>query len=94
MLLSTEAGGEGRNFQFAHILVNHDLPWNPMKIEQRMGRLDRIGQKCASLVLGPASGCREVAEQAPSRLEGEIPQHCGKYLFLLDFPTDCQHGVA
>lgn len=45
VLLSTEAGGEGRNFQFAHMLVNYDLPWNPMKIEQRIGRLDRIGQK-------------------------------------------------
>ena len=45
MLISTEAGGEGRNFQFCHNLVNYDLPWNPMKIEQRIGRLDRIGQK-------------------------------------------------
>ncbi len=45
ILLSTEAGGEGRNLQFAHLLVNYDLPWNPMKVEQRIGRLDRIGQK-------------------------------------------------
>lgn len=45
ILLSTEAGGEGRNFQFCHILINYDLPWNPMRIEQRIGRLDRIGQK-------------------------------------------------
>lgn len=45
VLISTEAGGEGRNLQFAHILVNYDLPWNPMKVEQRIGRLDRIGQK-------------------------------------------------
>lgn len=45
VLISTEAGGEGRNFQFCHHLVNYDLPWNPMKIEQRIGRLDRIGQK-------------------------------------------------
>ena len=44
LLISTEAGGEGRNFQFCHILVNYDLPWNPMKVEQRIGRLDRIGQ--------------------------------------------------
>src|SRR5690606_2737427 len=40
----TEAGGEGRNFQFAHIMINYDLPWNPMVVEQRIGRLDRIGQ--------------------------------------------------
>ncbi len=45
ILISTEAGGEGRNLQFAHLLVNYDLPWNPMKVEQRIGRLDRIGQK-------------------------------------------------
>jgi superfamily II DNA or RNA helicase len=45
IMISTEAGGEGRNIQFAHILVNYDLPWNPMKVEQRIGRLDRIGQK-------------------------------------------------
>ncbi len=44
ILLSTEAGGEGRNFQFCHLLVNYDLPWNPMRIEQRIGRVDRIGQ--------------------------------------------------
>lgn len=44
ILLATEAGGEGRNLQFAHTLINYDLPWNPMKIEQRIGRLDRIGQ--------------------------------------------------
>ena len=45
VLVSTEAGGEGRNFQFCHILVNYDLPWNPMRVEQRIGRVDRIGQK-------------------------------------------------
>jgi SNF2 family DNA or RNA helicase len=45
VLLCTEAGSEGRNLQFAHGLCNFDLPWNPMKIEQRVGRLSRIGQK-------------------------------------------------
>ena len=44
ILLSTESGGEGRNFQFCHLLVNYDLPWNPMRVEQRIGRVDRIGQ--------------------------------------------------
>ena len=44
VLVSTEAGGEGRNLQFAHGLVNYDLPWNPMRIEQRIGRLSRVGQ--------------------------------------------------
>ncbi|TFF96359.1 MAG: hypothetical protein EU547_06505, partial [Promethearchaeota archaeon] len=45
VLLSTQVGGEGRNFQFCRMLINYDLPWNPMKLEQRIGRLDRIGQK-------------------------------------------------
>jgi SNF2 family DNA or RNA helicase len=45
IMISTEAGGEGRNFQFCHVMVNYDLPWNPMRVEQRIGRLDRIGQK-------------------------------------------------
>ena len=44
-LIATEAGGEGRNLQFAHILVNYDMPWNPMRVEQRIGRVDRIGQE-------------------------------------------------
>ncbi|HEX5461460.1 MAG TPA: helicase-related protein [Steroidobacteraceae bacterium] len=44
ILVSTDAGGEGLNLQFCHIVVNYDLPWNPMKIEQRIGRVDRIGQ--------------------------------------------------
>jgi superfamily II DNA or RNA helicase len=44
VLVSTEAGGEGRNFQFCHNVINYDLPWNPMKLEQRIGRVDRIGQ--------------------------------------------------
>jgi SNF2 family DNA or RNA helicase len=45
ILLSTDSGGEGRNLQFCHIMVNFDLPWNPMRIEQRIGRLSRIGQQ-------------------------------------------------
>jgi superfamily II DNA or RNA helicase len=44
VLLSTESGGEGRNIQFCNTLINFDVPWNPMAIEQRIGRIDRIGQ--------------------------------------------------
>ncbi|WP_106176418.1 helicase-related protein [Prauserella shujinwangii] len=55
VLISTESGGEGRNFQFAHILVNYDLPWNPMRVEQRIGRLDRIGQRRDVLIYNLAS---------------------------------------
>src|SRR3990172_699931 len=44
VLLCTEAAGEGRNLQFCNTMVNYDLPWNPMRIEQRVGRIHRIGQ--------------------------------------------------
>jgi SNF2 family DNA or RNA helicase len=44
VLISTDAGGEGLNLQFCHVVVNYDLPWNPMRLEQRIGRVDRIGQ--------------------------------------------------
>jgi SNF2 family DNA or RNA helicase len=45
VLLSTGAGGEGRNLQFADTVINFDLPWNPMRLEQRVGRVHRIGQE-------------------------------------------------
>src|SRR6266702_2939265 len=45
VLIATRAGSEGRNLQFCNVLVNYDLPWNPMVVEQRIGRLHRIGQK-------------------------------------------------
>ena len=44
VMVCTESGGEGRNLQFADTLINYDLPWNPMKIEQRIGRIHRFGQ--------------------------------------------------
>ena len=44
ILISTEAGGEGLNLQFCHTVINYDIPWNPMRLEQRIGRVDRIGQ--------------------------------------------------
>ena len=45
VLVTTEIGGEGRNLQFCSRMINYDLPWNPMKIEQRIGRIHRIGQE-------------------------------------------------
>jgi SNF2 family DNA or RNA helicase len=45
ILITTEIGGEGRNLQFCHQMINYDLPWNPMKIEQRIGRIHRLGQE-------------------------------------------------
>lgn len=45
VMISTESGQEGLNLQFCHTLVNFDLPWNPMRVEQRIGRLHRLGQR-------------------------------------------------
>lgn len=44
VLVTTDSISEGRNMQFCNVLVNYDLPWNPMSVEQRIGRIDRIGQ--------------------------------------------------
>ncbi|MBI5245436.1 MAG: DEAD/DEAH box helicase [Elusimicrobia bacterium] len=62
VLLSTESGGEGRNLQFCRALLNYDLPWNPMRIEQRIGRLSRIGQEREVLVFNfSAAGTLEAS---------------------------------
>src|SRR5690606_4240861 len=45
ILISTDAGGECLNLQFCHVIINYDIPWNPMRLEQRIGRVDRIGQQ-------------------------------------------------
>ncbi len=45
VLIATEAGGEGINLQFCSHMINYDLPWNPMRLEQRIGRIHRLGQK-------------------------------------------------
>lgn len=49
VLLTSEVGGEGLDLQFSRTLINYDLPWNPMKVEQRIGRIDRIGQRSPSV---------------------------------------------
>jgi SNF2 family DNA or RNA helicase len=71
VLLSTESAGEGRNLQFCHVMVNMDLPWNPMQIEQRLGRLHRVGQEHDVLLTNlVASGTIE--EQVLHVLEAKI----------------------
>jgi ERCC4-related helicase len=51
VLVMSEVGAEGLDFQFCHIVVNYDLPWNPMRVEQRIGRIDRIGQESDRLLV-------------------------------------------
>ncbi|MFO1153058.1 MAG: helicase-related protein [Rhodospirillales bacterium] len=78
VLISTDAGGEGLNLQFCHVVVNYDLPWNPMKLEQRIGRVDRIGQKCVVRALNFALEdtvelrVREVLEEKLQRILDEF----------------------
>ena len=51
MLLSTEVGAEGLDYEFCDRLVNYDIPWNPMRVEQRIGRIDRFGQRSPKVLI-------------------------------------------
>lgn len=51
VLLSSEVASEGIDLQFSRVVINYDLPWNPMKVEQRIGRIDRLGQKAPSITV-------------------------------------------
>jgi superfamily II DNA or RNA helicase len=72
-LVSTEAGGEGVNLQKAcHVMVNYDLPWNPMRLQQRIGRLDRYGQQQVVQVFNlrvPDSWDQQISTRILERLE-------------------------
>ena len=68
VMVATDSISEGRNMQFCNVLVNYDLPWNPMKVEQRIGRVDRIGQEREVHVFNMA-------------LEGTIEEHVLNKLF-------------
>lgn len=68
VLLSSEVGCEGLDFQFCDMLVNYDLPWNPMRIEQRIGRLDRHGQASKAIAI--------VNLVTPGTVDYEIYERC------------------
>lgn len=68
ILLSSEVGCEGLDFQFCDFLINYDLPWNPMRIEQRIGRIDRHGQKSESVAI--------VNFVTPGTIDAEIYVRC------------------
>lgn len=88
IFISTDAGGEGLNLQFANIIINYDLPWKPMKIEQRCGRADRIGQQrdvhIYNMIIGDTveSRVREVLEEKLSVIMKELG--IDKYSDVLD----------
>jgi len=68
VLLSSEVGCEGLDFQFCDFLVNYDLPWNPMRIEQRIGRIDRYGQKSETVAI--------VNMVTPGTVDADIYDRC------------------
>ncbi|MEM9213466.1 MAG: SNF2-related protein [Cyanobacteria bacterium P01_F01_bin.150] len=72
VLLSSEVGSEGIDLQHCHFLVNYDLPWNPMRVEQRIGRLDRLGQKAERISIINFSLVNTVEERILEKLYERI----------------------
>ena len=72
ILLSSEVGSEGLDFQFCNVMFNYDLPWNPMRLEQRIGRLDRYGQKSDKILIYNFSTKNTIDEIILSRLYERI----------------------
>jgi len=72
ILLSSEVGGEGLDFQFCHAIVNYDLPYNPMRVEQRIGRIDRFGQKADKIIISNLFIKETVDEEIYDRLYKRI----------------------
>jgi hypothetical protein len=72
ILLSSEVGSEGLDFQFCHLLFNYDLPWNPMVVEQRIGRLDRIGQESDRIIICNLSVKGTIEQRILDRLYNRI----------------------
>lgn len=86
VLLTSEVGGEGLDMQFCRSLINYDLPWNPMKVEQRIGRIDRIGQLAEVINVVSLISGDTIEEQIYTRLYGrllEIEKHLGAFETIL-----------
>ncbi|WP_375396457.1 helicase-related protein [uncultured Sphingomonas sp.] len=86
VLLTSEVGGEGLDMQFCRALINYDLPWNPMKVEQRIGRIDRIGQRAARITVVSLIAANTIEEQVYDRLYRrllEIEQTLGAFEAIL-----------
>jgi len=72
ILLSSEVGGEGLDFQYCHALINYDLPYNPMRVEQRIGRVDRFGQEADKIIVANLFIKKTVDEEIYDRLYRRI----------------------
>lgn len=75
VLLSSEVGSEGIDLQFCRVLVNYDLPWNPMRIEQRIGRIDRVGQEAKRLSIVNFKVKDTVEERLYERLHSKLERY-------------------
>lgn len=72
VLLSSEVGSEGIDLQFCRVIVNYDLPWNPMRIEQRIGRIDRVGQQAKKLLIFNFKVKDTIEERLYDRLHSKL----------------------
>ena len=68
VLLASEVAGEGLDFEHCHVVINYDLPWNPMRVEQRIGRCDRFGQTSDKVYIGNLASVGTIEERILSRL--------------------------
>ena len=68
ILLASEVAGEGLDFEHCHVIINYDLPWNPMRVEQRIGRCDRIGQSSDKVYVGSLASIGTIEQRILSRL--------------------------
>ena len=76
ILLFSEIGCEGLDYQFCDCIVNYDLPWNPMRVEQRIGRIDRVGQKSESIAI--------VNLITPGTVDADIYERCLKRIGMFE----------
>ena len=79
ILIGTEAAAEGINLQFCSLLVNYDLPWNPQRIEQRIGRCHRYGQKCDVVVVNFVNKANEADRRVYELLEQKFQLFSGVF---------------
>lgn len=97
ILLSSEVGSEGLDFQFCDCLVNYDLPWNPMRVEQRIGRLDRYGQQSETVaivnLITPGTVDADIYERCLLRI-GVFEQAIGGSEEILGAITKQLHEIA
>lgn len=85
ILLCSEVGAEGIDLQFSHIVINYDLPWNPMRVEQRIGRVDRIGQSADSIII--------INFQVNGTIDGSIFSHLYRKIGIFEHTIGALEGI-